>query len=443
MNQILACLVLVAISILAATVRRPINDALDRLVDLVPMLVLRLARRRLPAADRNELYEDWYADLADRRHDLAGRPLAQLCCCTRDALGWLRSGPAVAAIYRGVRDDASSEARLRVVREQLGTLCDRGELPWLKRREGLRSLALHLRDLLRLPPLAFTPAERAQLVSAAAVTAKLCIDDRDECLGQELTNAARPYADGLDPNHRVVLQLEHTTGYAALQLGDHGHAGRILDDVHGRLAVTVGPHHPATLEAQRLGAWNRQERGELDDAEQRLVTILRAIEEASDTDPAQRLHVKCMLGWVQCQQALRHKRHGLEKRAEHRFDESEATYREVIDGRETHLGPDHHDTLDARHSLGKMFFERGDCSRAHDLLRQVADDRERCTDSAHPDTLESRKYAALAAARLGRRREAIAELRRVLATQIRVQGSSHPNAVDTRRRFDTLTQETT
>jgi hypothetical protein len=57
--------------------------------------------------------------------------------------------------------------------------------------------------------------------------------------------------------------------------------------------------------------------------------------------------------------------------------------------------------------------------------------------------LESRKYAALAAARLGRRREAIAELRRVLATQIRVQGSSHPNAVDTRRRFDTLTQETT
>lgn len=441
MRQLLAGLALVAVSVLAATARRTVDYALNRLVDVIPVLVLRLARRRLPATARDDLYRDWHADLIDRRHDpeLTGRPLAQLKSCTRDSLGWLRSGRAIAATYR----DPSPGVRLELVQERLRTLCERGGLPWLRQRDGLRQLALHLRWLLDEPTLAFTAEEKAQLVAAAAIAGKLCVDDRDERLGQELVDAAWPHADDLGFDHTAVLHLLHTTGYVALQLGDHDEAGEILADVGDRLAAAFGEDHPAALEARRLRAWNLQEQGQLDDAEQGLNTILEALEQASDADLAQRLHVLCMLGWTQCQQALRDMRDGHTERAERRFDQAEATYDAVIFGRATLLGPDHHDTLDARHSLGKVIFARGDCRQAQDVLQQVAADRWRCTNAAHPDTLESRKYVALAAAGLGRRHEAKAELRRILDTQTQVQGPSHPKTRDTHRWLHTLTQEMT
>lgn len=443
MKEILAGLAVLAMAVLIATARHAADYTLDRLVGIVPILVLRVARRCLPSADRDDMYEYWLADLLDVRDDLAGHPLAQLRACTRHSVLLVRKGRDIAADYRALREDSSPDIRLGIVGDHLDIVRQEGDLPWLKRRDGLRPLALFVRDLLRLPPTAFTAEERAQLVAAAAITAKLCVDDRDERLGQELVDASWPHADDLGFEHTAVLQLLHTTGYLALQLGEHDEAGEILGDVGDRLAAAVGVDHPAALEAKRLRAWNLQEQGQLDDAERGLATILEALEQASGADLAQRLHVQCMLGWTQCQQALRDVRDGHTERAERRFDQSEATYDAVIFGRETLLGPDHHDTLDARHSVGKVIFARGDWCRAHDLLRQVADDRQRWLGSDHPDTLESRKYAVLAAARLGPRNEAIAELRRILATQTRVLGPSHPNTIDTHRWLQTLTQETT
>lgn len=445
MKHVLAGSALVAMSILAATTQRTVEHVLDRLAEVIPVLVLRLARRCLPPADRSDRFRDWYAyaELDALRDELAGRPLAQLWSCTRYSMGWLRSGRAVAKIYRGSRGDSSFELRLVIVQDRLGDLRDGDSLAWLRQRDDLRPLALVLRDLLRRPTLAITAEERAQIVEAAAVAGKLCVDDRDERLCRELIDAARPHADDLAPDHPAVLLLDHTSGYVALQLGDHDHAEQVLGDVHERLAAAFGAHHPTALEARRLQAWSLQKQGRLDDAEQGLTTILHALEQAPLADVAQRLHVRCMLGWVQCQQALRDMRHGRKEQAESRFDQSEMTYGDVIDGRETHFGADHHDALDARHSFGKVLFVRGDWRRAHDALQQVTADRQRCLGPAHPDTLESRKYTALAAARLGHQSAALTELRRIHSTQTQVQGRSHPNTTDTRRWLDTLTQEMT
>lgn len=443
LTEVLAGLALVGLSVLARQARRAVDHTLGHRVDIVPVLMLRLARRLLPATDRDEIYPDWEADLDDMRHNLTGGWLVRQWSCTRFSLGCLRSGRTVAAIYRGLREDSSPDVRLGLVQHHLDVLRVEGDIPRLRQRHGLRFTALRLRDLLRLSPRAFTAGQQARLVATAAVVAKFCVDDRDERLGQELVDAAWAHADDLGSDHAAVLQLLHTTGYLALQLGDYDEAGKILGDVADRLTTAFGEDHPAALEAQRLQAWNLQEQGQLDEAERGLVTILEALEQTPNADPAQRLHVQCMLGWTQCQQAQRKMRDGHTERAERRFDESEVTYDAVIFSRGTLLGPDHHDTLDARHSLGKVVLVRGDWRRAHDFLRLVVVDRQRCLGSDHPDTLESRKYTALAAAAmLGDRRQAMNELRRILDKQTRLQGPFHPNTIDTRRWLDTL-QETT
>ena len=62
-------------------------------LDAVPSLLLRLARRRLPAGNQDTLYEEWAAELHIAMHGMEGRPLSRLVFGIRYTAGLLRTAP--------------------------------------------------------------------------------------------------------------------------------------------------------------------------------------------------------------------------------------------------------------------------------------------------------------------------------------------------------------
>ena len=128
-----------------------------------------------------------------------------------------------------------------------------------------------------------------------------------------------------------------------------------------------------------------------------------------------------------------HPRHpGLADRAAGPLRRSRAQYRDVLADRQRVLGPDHPDTLIARHALARMLGLQRRYAEAEQLCREVLADRRRVLGDDHPDTLTSRDTLAWLAARQGRRAEAEELYRQVLADRSRVLGADHPDTQATR-----------
>lgn len=68
----------------------------EGLIDALPGLMLRLARRRLPAGDRDELYDEWTAELHVALYFTEGRPLSRLLLGIRYSAGLLRTARRIA-----------------------------------------------------------------------------------------------------------------------------------------------------------------------------------------------------------------------------------------------------------------------------------------------------------------------------------------------------------
>ncbi|WP_232838677.1 tetratricopeptide repeat protein [Streptomyces geranii] len=98
------------------------------------------------------------------------------------------------------------------------------------------------------------------------------------------------------------------------------------------------------------------------------------------------------------------------------------------------LGPDHPDTLTARHYLAYWRGEAGDVAGAATAAAELLADRLRVLGPDHPDTLAARHYLAYwrgagAAGDMAGSATAFAEL---LADRLRVLGPDHPDTLDTR-----------
>src|SRR5262245_13620329 len=72
---------------------------------MVPGWLLRVARRRIPVSHREELYEEWAAELYYALHRSEGRPLTRLWLGVRYALGLLRAGQRVVNELGPVRSE--------------------------------------------------------------------------------------------------------------------------------------------------------------------------------------------------------------------------------------------------------------------------------------------------------------------------------------------------
>jgi hypothetical protein len=75
----------------------------------LPNLLLRLARRRLPISHRDELYEEWSAELQVALYDTDSKYLARLVLATRYALGLLIAARRIANDLGPARSPATSD----------------------------------------------------------------------------------------------------------------------------------------------------------------------------------------------------------------------------------------------------------------------------------------------------------------------------------------------
>ncbi|WP_437040184.1 tetratricopeptide repeat protein [Streptomyces sp. enrichment culture] len=114
-------------------------------------------------------------------------------------------------------------------------------------------------------------------------------------------------------------------------------------------------------------------------------------------------------------------------------------YQQAIEYDETTLqlsssihGPDHPDTLMARHNLAVSYHDAGRVQDALDLRERVLADYERILGPDHPETLSARHNLAVSYRVAGRVQDALDLRERVLADYERILGPDHPETLSAR-----------
>lgn len=112
--------------------------------------------------------------------------------------------------------------------------------------------------------------------------------------------------------------------------------------------------------------------------------------------------------------------------------EAMAYFRSAVDLAARLLGPDHPDTLRARHELGYWRGESGDFAGAADSQRELLADRLRVLGHDHPDTLGTRANLAFWRGHAGDPAGAAAATEAVIADMTRVLGPDHTSTLSAR-----------
>jgi tetratricopeptide (TPR) repeat protein len=108
-------------------------------------------------------------------------------------------------------------------------------------------------------------------------------------------------------------------------------------------------------------------------------------------------------------------------------------FRQLVDSCVRRLGPDHRDTLTARHQLADRQGEAGDPAGAVSALEQLLSDRDRVLGAADPHTLTTRHTLADWRGENEDAKTAVAELARLLPDRVRLLGADHRDTLTTRR----------
>lgn len=299
------------------------------------------------------------------------------------------------------------------------------------RRKDIRRLTTRLGELLRHPAEGFDRDGAAVLLNATASVCEAYIDDRDEREARRLAEAAWPHIERLGRSHPASLDARRAHAHALLQMGQYEDAGVLLRGMAQEENQIFGAGDPRTLRTGHLLLWVLvgEERPREAAAGFSALEALMARLPGAET-PLLR-HVQCKHCWTLGQ--LGDVRGSVEG------------YDRVIASRSREFGADHPDTLDARHSKGKLLVQvAGDGGQALAVLLPLLADRRRVLGGRHPDTLETRKYVAVSRALMRpdssrHRRHALRDLRRIGRMQARRPGSGHPQTRDTERWLATLT----
>lgn len=300
-----------------------------------------------------------------------------------------------------------------------------------RRRTEIGRLTTQLRGLLQRPPDALDREGTAVLLATTASVCEAYINDRNEALACRLVEAAGPHLIRLGLSHPAALSVRRVHAYALVQQGGSREAERLLRSLREEEARIFGVGDPLTFLTWHLHCWALAGLGHFEEAEAGLGAIEARLADMHMPDMSLLRHVQCKRSWVLGE--LRHVR------------ESAEGYDQVIAHRSRERGCDDPDTLDARHSQGKMLVRAGEAAKAFGVLLPLLAARERVEGRDHPDTLETRKLLAVARALVRpqdsrTRRRTVRELRRLAWLQARRHGSDHPYTRDTRQWLATLTE---
>lgn len=113
-----------------------------------------------------------------------------------------------------------------------------------------------------------------------------------------------------------------------------------------------------------------------------------------------------------------------------RHDRAISFFQRAFDERRQLQGPDHPNTLGARHGLGYAYAVAGDHPRAISELTETLSDQERVLPAKHPDVSTIRNSLAFAYGAAGEHTRAIELFKRAIADRTRVLGRRHPNTLN-------------
>ena len=197
---------------------------------------------------------------------------------------------------------------------------------------------------------------------------------------------------------------------------DYNEAERLALVAADEAQNATPPNTAEAIKALELAAWAADSRLVYADA----MTHLRAAEQLTDRGRAPE-------EWARVQSDIAHV---LNQQGHYR--EEEPILVEVIKERERTLGPEHPDTLTARHRLAWAFARENKNAEAETESRAVLALRERVLGPENAETLATRRNLAVVLEHEGKYAEAENEYRTVLGLQEKLLGREHPDTLITR-----------
>ncbi|MCG5220607.1 hypothetical protein [Streptosporangium sp. KLBMP 9127] len=287
-------------------------------------------------------------------------------------------------------------------------------------RAETRAVIANWRKLLSICPAGALGAEgSARVLTTVATLAETLIADRDEHHALHLIRTAFPHLVFLGRCHPVVLQVRRASAEALSELGQYHRAETKLRRLSEDEQRMFGSSNARTT---LLLLWALVGQGQLREAEDGFRSLKDHLLLSQGPDTPMLRHLECRRAWL------------LGKLG--RVEESVSHYDAVIINRIHELEESHADTLDARHSKGKILVVAGQEAQALVLLQQLAEERVRLQGDRHPDTLETCKYLGLAQALADPRDgrvvgRVIHDLEEFLHLQVKRHGPGHPMSRDT------------
>jgi tetratricopeptide (TPR) repeat protein len=258
---------------------------------------------------------------------------------------------------------------------------------------------------------------------------------RQEELEQKPTEIEeRTYAElgkqlGVDPKTLreklpiIAKQLKTAPGSTTYERANSAYVAKDFADAE-QLALQVAeegrkvtPAQTAeVIKAVELAGWSAEKRFQYADA----LSHFRDAEKLTDRrrDSTEWSRVQYAIAWVLFDLGQYH--------------EAEIVLAEVLKEREIILGPEHPDTLAARHYLARAVLKQGRYAEAESAYRELVRLREKVLGPEHQDTLTSRNNLAASLNLQGKYSEAEAEYRAVLKLREKVLGSEHPDTLANR-----------
>ena len=203
---------------------------------------------------------------------------------------------------------------------------------------------------------------------------------------------------------------------AAYVAKDYNEAERLALVAADEAQRATPPKSADAINAFELAAWAAEKRIEYADA----LTRLRAAEQLTDRnrDALEWARVQFAIGWVLYDEG--------------QYRDAESILREVLRERERGLGPEHPDTILARHRLAIVLDYEGKNAAAETEYRAVLMLEEKVLGPEHLDTLRTRNNLAGVLVRQGRYAEAETELRALIKVRQKVLGPEHPDTLGAR-----------
>ncbi|MEV4531883.1 hypothetical protein [Streptosporangium sp. NPDC049304] len=287
-------------------------------------------------------------------------------------------------------------------------------------REEIWAMIARWRDLLSKCPVGALGMEGSVMVAErVAALSESSTADRDEHTGLHLIQATLPHLVFLGSCHPAVLKVRRAWAESLSELGQHRRAESQLRRLSEDEQRVFGLPSPRTT---LLLLWALVGKGRLREAEDGFGPLQDRLLLSQSPDRSMLWHLQCRHAWLLGRQG--------------RVEESVSGYDAVIINRIHELNEDHADTMDARHSKGKILVVTGHGEQALPLLRNLGEDRARIQGDRHPDTLETRKYLGLAQVLADPRDDrvigrVIHNLEESLHLQDKRHGPSHPMSRDT------------